>query len=493
MSSGTLLHPSHLDWRSHRPLPPARPQRQPKPEVCPDPDPVQFATRQLGLNPDPNQQWLLTGEHRRLIVNCSRQWGKSTITAAKALHTALTKPGSLVLVASRTARQSGLFVRKVAAFARHLGIHTRRDPDSPISVLLPSGSRIIGLPGGSGENIRGFSAADLLVIDEAARVNDELYFSARPILAVSGGDIWLLSTPRGKHGFFYTEWTHHTNRWERLSVPATECSRIPRDFLEEERSTMGEDWFRQEYMCEFIDIDGTVFARDVVEKAFSPKVAALTTDHRSLTTSSRLTHYFIGVDLGQKHDFTAIAILERRDPGLPNFLHPWSLPETAYELRHLERLPLGTPYTKIVERIAAIANLPELERNTELIVDGTGVGAPVVDLLREANLPCGITSVSITAGEHSQHGHRSATVPKRDLIATLEVMLDEQELKIASGLTERRRLVDEFMSLKAGTTRTGHNTFGATGRNHDDLLIAVSLACWFARKPVIGHQSRRLL
>ena len=214
----------------------------------------------------------------------------------------------------------------------------------------------------------------------------------------------------------------------------------------------------------------------------------LTTDHRPLTTS-----FHIGVDLGQKRDFTAIAILERRDPGLAHFLDPWHVDETAYELRHLERLPLGTPYPRVVEHIAALTRLPELHRCCELVVDGTGVGAPVVDLLREANLSCPITGVSITSGEQAQYGHRSSTVPKRDLIAALEVMLDEEELKIAAALPERRRLVDEFMSLKAAPTKTGHQTFGASGSNHDDLLIAISLACWSARKPVIGHQSRRLL
>jgi hypothetical protein len=491
MFSDIPIRPLHAHWRNAV----LASGKTSQPQVSPDPDPVQFVTRQLGIQPDPNQQWLLTGPHHRLIVNCSRQWGKSTITAAKVLHTALTRPEILVLVTSRTARQSGLFINKVAAFARRLGIRPRRDPASPISVLLPNQSSIVGLPGSSGENIRGFSSAALLVIDEAARVSDDLYYTARPSLAASRGDIWLLSTPRGKRGFFYNEWAHHQHRWERLSVPATQCPRIPSDFLEEERSTMGEDWFRQEYMCEFIDLNGTIFVRDLVEKAFTSEILPLTLELTAGHTplAPRGASYHIGLDLGQKHDFTAIAILERRDAGLPHFLHPWAVEETAYQLRYLERLPLGTPYPKIVEHIAALTRRPELQLHTELVVDGTGVGAPVVDLLRQAALPCRITSLSITAGEHAHQTHRSAAVPKRDLIATLEVMLDEEELKIAAALPERRRLVEEFMSLKAGTTRTGHETFGAAGSNHDDLLIAVALACWSAKRPLAGHQSKRLL
>ena len=140
--------------------------------------------------------------------------------------------------------------------------------------------RIVGLPGASEDRIRGFSAAAMLIIDEASRVDDDLYYAARPILAASGGDIWLLSTPRGKRGFFYTEWAHGNDRWERVSVPATECPRIPADRLEDERATMGENWFRQEFMCHFVDLDGSVFQRDQIEKAFSTALKPiLTTNH----------------------------------------------------------------------------------------------------------------------------------------------------------------------------------------------------------------------
>ena len=170
-----------------RPATSAPASKRAKPEVCPDPDPVQFVTRQLGLQPDSNQQWLLSGHRQRVIVDCSRQWGKSTITAAKALHAALTAPDSLVLVASRTARQSGLFVRKVA------GLHTPSRPPTPARSRqshlrpAPNGFSIVGIPGASGENIHGFSAAALLVINEATRVTDELYYAVRPVLATGGG------------------------------------------------------------------------------------------------------------------------------------------------------------------------------------------------------------------------------------------------------------------------------------------------------------------
>ncbi len=120
----------------------------------------------------------------------------------------------------------------------------------------------MGLPGTEG-TLRGFSAVSLLLIDEASRVDDAMYKSLRPMLAVGNGDLWLMSTPYGKRGFFYDAW---------VRVPATECPRIQAPFLEEERAHMGPAWFRQEYLCEFVDSGGTVFNRDLVEAALDDSV-----------------------------------------------------------------------------------------------------------------------------------------------------------------------------------------------------------------------------
>ena len=97
-------------------------------------------------------------------------------------------------------------------------------------------------------------------------MRDELYLAIRPVLAVSQGDLWLMSTPFGKRGFFYDAWAG-TQNWERIRLPATECPRISCEVLEEERATTGERWFRQEYLCEFSETSGRVFDLDLVERA----------------------------------------------------------------------------------------------------------------------------------------------------------------------------------------------------------------------------------
>ena len=222
----------------------------------------------LGFEPDEAQARALSTGSNRGLLNCTRQWGKSTVTAAKAVHQAWTKKGSLTVVVSPSSRQSGEFVRKAAEFARKLGVRTKGDGDNEISLAFPNGARIVGLPGNEATT-RGFSAVSLLVVDEAARVSDDLYRAIRPMLAVSGGGLWLMSTPFGKRGFFWDAWENGGAEWERIRVPATECGRIPREFLEQERAAMGDQWFRQEYLCEFLDTTSGVFDRDTVERAMA--------------------------------------------------------------------------------------------------------------------------------------------------------------------------------------------------------------------------------
>ena len=112
----------------------------------------------------------------------------------------------------------------------------------------------------------------LLLVDEAAPCSDELYLAIRPMLAVSDGTLWLMSTPFGKRGFFYETWANGGPEWERFRTPATECARIGKKHLDEERATMGERWFRQEYLCEFEDSVSGVFSRDLVESAITDEI-----------------------------------------------------------------------------------------------------------------------------------------------------------------------------------------------------------------------------
>jgi hypothetical protein len=177
-------------------------------------DVVEFARVRLGFEADPKQAAALRSGPKRGMLLCTRQWGQSSTGAVMAVEPAYTRPGSLVLVATPGDRQSSEFLRKAWDLARKLKMPLGGDGDNETSLLFPNGSRIVGLPG-----------------TEAARVTGAMYRALQPMLAVGNVDIWLMSTPWGKSGFFYETWAHGGDNWMRVSVPATECPRIPAEFF----------------------------------------------------------------------------------------------------------------------------------------------------------------------------------------------------------------------------------------------------------------------
>jgi hypothetical protein len=231
-------------------------------------DPVRLAER-CGLEPDPWQADVLRSASPRMLLNCSRQSGKSTTVALLSLHTALYRPGSLCLVLSPTLRQSGELFRRAKALLPAVG-GAELDEETQLSLKMVNGSRIVSLPGQEG-TVRGYSAVALLAIDEASRVPDALYMAARPMLAVSGGRLVALSTPLGTRGWWYEAWRSE-EAWERYEVPAAECPRIPAEFLEEERRNVGDWWFDQEYGCTFLDAQSAAFRREDIDRAFDEEV-----------------------------------------------------------------------------------------------------------------------------------------------------------------------------------------------------------------------------
>jgi hypothetical protein len=179
--------------------------------------------------------------------------------------------------------------------------------------------------------------------------------------------------------------------------------------------------------------------------------------------------FYVGLDLGQKYDHSAIAIVER--------YREWFL------LRYVERVPLGVPYPKLVEGVQRIVLGAPLRGDCALVVDATGVGAPVVDMLRRAQLGCEISAVTITGGARENVRSGGSSVPKQDLIAGLQVLLEQKLLRIAPGLRDLGWLMRELTAMRMKRRESGPLRYGADGAGeHDDLAIALALACWRARR-----------
>jgi hypothetical protein len=226
--------------------------------------------RGAGLELDPWQAQFARSQSGRILINCSRQIGKSTTTAVVADHTAFYQPNSLVLLISRSLRQSQELFIKCLEIYRALGKPIPADAENKLSLELENGSRIVSLPGKE-DTLRGFSGVRLLIIDEAAKVPDALYKSVRPMLAVSHGRLILLSSPFGTRGFFYEAYKNR-KKWDYYEIPATECPRITPEFLEDEKEDMGEWWFLQEYMCQFMDSITSAFRSQDIKQIIKPEV-----------------------------------------------------------------------------------------------------------------------------------------------------------------------------------------------------------------------------
>jgi len=232
-------------------------------------DPVLFA-RLLGFNPDPWQEKVLSSSSKRLMLNCSRQSGKSTTASILALHRAIYFPDNLILLISPSLRQSSELFRKVGVQLDRLKMKPKLLENNKLSCIFDNKSRIVSLPSSEG-TIRGYSGANLIIEDEASRVEDGLYMAIRPMLAVSNGRLILMSTPFGKRGHFYQEWSEG-EEWEKIQIKADDCPRISKEFLESERRSLGEWWFKQEYMCEFMDSVDSAFRTEEIKRMFEEEI-----------------------------------------------------------------------------------------------------------------------------------------------------------------------------------------------------------------------------
>lgn len=238
-------------------------------------DSVRFA-RSVGVEPDPWQAHLLFSLENRIMLLCSRQSGKTTIVAILALHHALNNPNSLVLVLSPSLRQSSELFKKITGFYQDLRRPIPSEIQTALTLELTNKSRIVSLPGKE-QTVRGYSGVSLLLIDEAARVSDELYYAVRPMLAVSQGRIVLLSTPCGKRGFFFHEWDKGQD-WLKIKITADQCPRVSKEFLKLERRDLGDRWFAQEYLCSFEEAEAALFHYDVIQRALRDDLEELHID-----------------------------------------------------------------------------------------------------------------------------------------------------------------------------------------------------------------------
>ena len=444
---------------------------------------LDLARQLLPFPLDQTQTDLLTTNSPYVLLNCHRQWGKTTLTALRALHQAISRPQQQIVVISPTLRQSRLLTHRCRDFARLLHQPTTTDGTNPLSLAFPNGSLILPLPAHP-DHARGWSA-NLLIIDEAARVPDEVFSAVTPLIAATQGHLWLLSTPRGKRGFFYRESTARqspTHPWFRLAAPAAgpnASGRLSADFLAAEQSRKTSLQFAEEYLCRFTTAERHVFSEDWIERAFVTSVSPfIEYSHQGYPHS----YFYIGLDFGKEVDHSAITLIEYRviPTGTLDAVTRQPLYRRELHVRLIERFPLHTPFLTVLARVARLAEHPAIKHHGTLVADATGLGDPLVELIYAQKLPINFMPIKITSGQNVTLSRYGRNVPKSVLVGRLAHLLEYGHLQIAADAPQSDLLSHELLHFERKLKPGGHATFVAGSTNHDDLVCALSLAGWWA-------------
>ena len=335
-------------------------------------------------------------------------------------------------------------------------------------------------------------------------VDDTLIAAVRPMMATSQGRLIALSTPAGKRGFFYEAWTG-SDDWHRVCVTADQCPRISKTFLQEELRELGAQGFRRNTDSNFL-MRLKVCFRATSSTPRSHRRLCRCGDDAEATSAPleaapvflpRRHAFFVGLDLGQSSDPSAVAVLERQDEVL-DFNTPWERhtgcgtiaqkKSMRLLVRHLERLKLHSSYPDQVAHVKQLMCRPPLcgdgdrVKPAELILDRSGVGAAVSDIFDAAGLRP--IKVVITAGnEVTAAGHNTWHVSKTHLISGVDAALHAGELLFADKLSEALTMKDELLDFRRFLSASGRSTYAARSTAHDDLVLAVSVAVWWATRP----------
>jgi hypothetical protein len=469
-------------------------------------DAVAFARQHLRFHPDSVQAQVLDPNIRRGILNCCRQWGKSTTLAAKAVHHAFTHPDSLTLCITPSGRQSGTFIDKCRGFVRILNLPRRSAAEHRMSICMPNGARIIGLPGRD-DTTRGFSAVSLLLVDEASRVSEDIIEAVTPMLAAApDAAYWLLSTPNGADNYFYQVWSNHDAYpdWTRIRVTAPECPRITEEFLKEQRLSLAPTAYEQEYLCRFLSADDSIYAIDDLKHLLEdfpailpgriniPGHALPCSITRPITLPDGQVSYkpqildqnfLLGVDLGRNQDYSALSVIERTylQTEILNRVTFQNHTVDLHRLVHLERFPLGTDYTEIGAEMNRLLSFAPFSERASLVVDATGVGAAFVDMLRNyIRVPKHkLFPVVITGGNNVTQRPKAYHVPREVLLSNLENMVKHRTLRVSRHLPLAIPFFKELAALRVTTTSTGRQKVQSErSTQHDDMVFSVALAAF---------------
>jgi phage FluMu gp28-like protein len=422
-------------------------------------DPVEFAVRLLGFRPTAYQERLLRDGAKRIVVRMCRQSGKTTTIALKAIWFAITHPRTLSLIVAPSLRQSMIMMDRVHGFLMSMPQDVRGSLVMKLQrtvVRFKNGSQIVALPC-SVHLLRGYSA-HLCLLDESAFFRDDetvIYNVIYPMLSTTDGTLIMSSTPWSGNSVFYRAcqdpgFSKHVVTWRDV----VNAGLVKQEFIDEMRRVLPSERFKREFEAEFVEDEDSYFKQDLIAKCIDPELEYYEFD------SYPEGEFYIGVDFGKHHDYSAVVVLKRDGEFL--------------KAVHCYRFPLGESYASVIGYVKTFCE--KWKSVQKVCADRTGVGDYIVEDMENAGIH--VEGVNFT------------TRLKEEMLGYLKSMMEDGVLKIPYD----PELISEINVEKFSLSKDGHIMFFHQEGCHDDKLMALALAVYASKSsPLSVGKVRKIM
>ncbi len=418
--------------------------------------PAKFCHAIFNKKPFPYQEKFLEDRSKKIIACAGRQVGKSVISAAKALWLATTTHDTTTLIVSATQRQSSLMFDKIMERVDASYLVTQSIlRKTRTTIKFNNGSQIIALPcGRHGASLRGYTA-DMVIIDEAAFVPEEVINEVvMPMLSTTDGTVIMLSTPYDRKHFFFRAF--HSPHWSKYQFKTQDNPLVKKEWLLEQREEIGDLQYRQEYEAEFVDDEKTYFPMPLLRSCLhvcedqSPCAYCRIISGNADPTGE----LYAGYDPGGMSDPAALVVVQRVPGEKPSFR---VVLIKTFLRKDKNETDIYTQFT------VEVSDLHKRLKFRKLVVDSTGIGRPIVEHCRELKLPI-------------EEMNFASTRPA-EILANLKILLEKKKIVLPDNL----ELLSHLNCITAKRNRIGGYLFDHSSGTHDDLAYALSLAVWGSR------------
>jgi len=424
-------------------------------------DPVQFCKEWFGFTPTDYQAALLRDSKKRIVVRWSRQAGKTTTLALRAIWFALKHPKTLTLIVAPSLRQSMILADKLQDFLTSIPQDKRKlviDKMQRTVIRFRNASRIVALPN-SPQLLRGYTANQVIADEAGFFREDELVFYnvLMPMLSTTDGTLIVSSTPWSTDSVFYKmcmnpEYSQHVVTWEDV----VKAGLVKREFIEEMRLSIPEERFQREFESKFVEDIDAWLPQSLITSCIEAELQPY--DFHD----SPQGDFYIGVDFGKQQDYSVVVVVQK-------------FPNNILKLVHVHRFPLNTEYASV---IGYIKSLQDRWKTVNAVYgDITGVGSYIVEDM-------------VHSGIQNVQGITFTVQTKEDMATVLREKMRQKEFLIPYEPVRRRQDIDLCAELnveKFELMKTGHIRFSHPEGSHDDVFWATALAVYAAvQSPLPG-------